>query len=275
MTTLSLITATKNSAATLKQCLDSVAAQTRVPDEHMIIDASSTDGCAELARHYVGHPLTVVGQRQRGLYQALNQGIQDSTGDVIGFLHSDDFYPEPSVLARVCELFSDPSVSAVYGDLDIVDRIHTDRVIRRWRGTSPQPLMTGWAPAHPTLFVRRRWYERCGYFDSDLTVAADYLSMLRFFSHRSFNARYHPGIKVTMRCGGVSTKSFGCLFTNTLQDWIAVRRAGFGFVGGLSAVFCKKARKLSQLFAYENSKPRRLEHAGESRITTTFMQEKS
>jgi len=169
----------------------------------------STDGTLEILRKREGHGLRVVSEPDAGIYDAMNKGVALATGEVVGILNADDVYAGPQVLARVAEVFRDPSVEACYGDLVYVDPEDTDRVLRYWRsGTgSPEKFRWGWMPPHPTFFVRRSVYERYGLFSLDLGSAADYELMLRFLVGHRIAAVYIPEVLVRMRTGGMSNAS--------------------------------------------------------------------
>jgi glycosyltransferase involved in cell wall biosynthesis len=113
---LSIITVTRNAARTIGDCLASVAAQSVRP-EHWIIDGASTDGTLEIVRAWTGHPVQVFSEPDRGIYDAMNKGIERVTGDIIGILNADDTYADPDVLGRVQKALEDASVDACYGDL--------------------------------------------------------------------------------------------------------------------------------------------------------------
>jgi len=86
----------------IKDCLASVARQT-FPAEHLVIDGLSTDGTVEVLSDFAGPPSTLswISEPDGGIYDAMNKGIALAKGDVIGFLHADDFYAGPRVLARL------------------------------------------------------------------------------------------------------------------------------------------------------------------------------
>ena len=117
---ISVITATFNSISTIAQSLDSVREQTYPHVDHVLIDGASTDGTLALLQSRREQFAVLVSERDRGIYHALNKGLDRATGDVVGFLHSDDWYPSPDVLSAVAAPFADPTVDAVYGDLEYV-----------------------------------------------------------------------------------------------------------------------------------------------------------
>lgn len=191
---------------------------------------------------------TFKSERDKGIYDALNKGIQLAKGDVIGFLHADDLYASVDVLLKISQAFDDPEVCAVYGDLEYVSQKNTSKVIRRWQSKpfDQRSLRWGWMPAHPTLYVRRDWYSKIGGFDISYRIAADYLSILRLFTQPNFKTVHIPEVLVTMRLGGASNKSVKAIAKKTQEDWSALRSCDFSVVSALRAIAGKNLSKLSQ-----------------------------
>ena len=245
---ITIITATWNCAATVADCLASVAVQSYAHREHVVIDGASTDGTVAVLEAHRDRLAVLVSEPDRGIYDALNKGIARATGEVVGFLHADDIYAGPEVLAHVAAAFADPAVSAVYGDLQYVRQDNPNQVVRHWRSTpfSPRRLAWGWMPPHPTLYVRRDWYSRISGFDTRYRIAADYDCILRLFSRPGFQAVYLPEVLVRMRLGGASNRSLANIVRKSREDLDALRRAGVGALGGWGALAWKNLSKLGQ-----------------------------
>lgn len=241
---ISLITITLNCRGVIKDSLDSVVKQHGLPCEHIVVDGASTDGTLDIVRGFA-HLTEVISEPDDGIYDALNKGVRRVSGEVVGFLHSDDLLAHPDVLTQITEAFEDPEVDAAYGDLVYVDAVNTDRVIRRWRAGEFQPrcLRRGWMPPHPTLYVRRSWYDKLGVFDTRYRIAGDYEFMLRLFSQPGFKAIYIPRVLVKMRVGGASNRSLRNILRKSKEDLHALRCNG---VGGWGTLVCKNLRKLGQ-----------------------------
>lgn len=205
---ISIITATYNSAATVRDTLQCVAVQQYDDIEHIIVDGISKDNTLAIIQEFP-HVAKVVSEKDRGIYDAMNKGVQLCTGDVIGILNSDDFYCNNEVLAKVMAAFNDPSVEAVYGDLQYVHPVDTQKVVRTWKAGKfkKKYFYFGWMPPHPTFFVKREVYERAGLFNISLRSAADYELMLRMLVKHNVQVRYIPEILVKMRAGGMSNAS--------------------------------------------------------------------
>jgi glycosyltransferase involved in cell wall biosynthesis len=147
-----------------------------------VIDGGSTDGTLQVLQAYAGRLAVLVSEPDRGIYAALNKGFPRVSGEVMGFLHSDDLFADAAVLSRIGTVFAEPEVDAAYGDLLYVSKDKPSRVVRTWRADAftPAKLARGWMPPHPTLYVRRRIYERHGQFDTSFS----HCRRLRF--HSSF-----------------------------------------------------------------------------------------
>lgn len=242
---ISLITAVYNSEATVGEAIASVAAQTYPDVEHIVVEGRSKDhslAAIEAARHT---RMRLISEADTGIYDALNKGISASTGDVVGFLHSDDTFAHEDVLARIAEAFRNADTEAVFGDLDYVAQHDPQRVIRHWSTGpfDPSRLQKGWMPAHPTLYLRRSVYERLGGYDTTFGISADYDFILRYFRQTSASSVYIPEVLYKMRMGGVSNRDLRRIRQKMAEDYRALRR---NKVGGVSTLMMKNISKLHQ-----------------------------
>ncbi len=224
MTKLTLLTASYNSAATIGDTLRSVAAQDYPDIEHIVIDGASKDDTMAVVAREGTHVAKAVSERDKGIYDAYNKGVGLATGEIIGFINSDDFYAHKGVASRVMELFAaDPSLEAVHADLVYVAQDDPAKVVRWWksRPCTEKSLARGFIPAHPTVFLRRSVYDKAGLFDLDYRLAADYEFLLRIFHTYAVNALYVPEIWVRMRTGGAT----GAGFEGIKRQNVEIRRA--------------------------------------------------
>jgi len=221
---ISVITATYNSAATVRDTLNSIASQQYPNVEHIIVDGLSKDNTLQIVNDFA-HVARVICEKDNGIYEAMNKGVQLATGEVVGILNSDDFYTGPSILTKVAAAFEDPAVEAVYGDLQYVKSNNLQVVTRTWKSGSYKKkyLYYGWMPPHPTFFVRRNIYEKCGLFNTTLRSAADYELMLRVLLKYNTRVAYIPEVLVKMRVGGMSNASLKNRFRANKEDIMAWR----------------------------------------------------
>lgn len=245
---ISVVTAVFNRADTVGDALASVRAQRCPAVEHIVIDGGSTDGTLDILHEHRGQLATLVSERDKGIYDALNKGVRLATGDVVGFLHADDMFEAPESLARVAAAFEDPSVGAVYGDLVYVRKDDPSHVVRYWQAGPYVPgcLARGWMPPHPTFYVRRSVYAQMGLFDTRFRISADYESILRILGRGGVKPAYLPHVLVRMRLGGVSNRSLGSMLLKSTEDYAAMR---LNRLGGVSALVRKNFVKLPQFLA--------------------------
>ena len=246
---ISIITITYNSAATLPRALESVRSQTYGDIEHIIVDGASSDGTKELIINYQLSILNSQSPKVRwisepdgGIYNALNKGIAMATGDVIGFLHSDDVLYSPDSIGQIAAAFESSGADVVYGDLEYR---HGDKVVRRWRSNAFRrgDLKYGWMPPHPTVYVRREVYRQVGPYDEWFRISADYDMILRIFT-AGYKTRYIPQVLVAMETGGASNRDAKARLSKTQEDYIALKKNHVG--AGLLTVACKQLRKIRQ-----------------------------
>jgi glycosyltransferase len=242
---ISVITVVRNCAGTIADAIASVSSQDHADVEHVVVDGASTDGTLEVLQRDRASIVSLVSEPDRGLYDAMNKGLGLASGEVIGFLHADDLFASHDVLSRVAEVFADPEVDIVYGDLLYVRKTDVRAVVRWWTAGdfNRSRLALGWMPPHPTVYVRRRVYERWGAFDTSLRIAADYDFMLRTLGSGEVRAAYLPDVLVRMRVGGASNRSLRNILRKSREDVRAMRLNGIPVLPALAG---KNLGKLGQ-----------------------------
>lgn len=222
---ISIITVCYNAADTLGDTLDSVAAQTYRNVEHIVIDGGSTDGTTGVLNAKGKRVAIWHSEPDRGMYDAMNKGLNLATGDVIGFLNSDDVFADDTVLAQVAEAFSKQGVDACYADLVYVDKGNMTKVTRYWKSRPYEDGLfeKGWMPAHPTFYARRWVYEKYGNYDLAYRRQSDFELTLRFLAVHKINTFYIPKVIVRMRSGGASRGVWHILEGN-IEAYLACRK---------------------------------------------------
>ena len=245
---ITIVTAVLNSKDFIEDCIQSILHQTHKDIEHIVIDGGSTDGTVGTIEKYQLGITKIVSERDNGIYDAMNKGIRFATGEVIGILNADDFYPDSDILEKVAQVFKNEHIESCYGDLEYVNAVNTAKVVRHWRSGSfhINKFYWGWMPPHPTFFVRRSVYQRYGLFNLNLGSAADYELMLRFLVKHRISTAYIPKVLVRMRMGGVSNAAVKNRIKANLMDREAWR------VNGLRpypwTLLFKPVRKFHQVF---------------------------
>ncbi len=228
MASISVITVCRNASRHIVGCLESVASQRHPEVEHLVIDGASTDGTADRVRETANPLVRLVSEPDGGLYDAMNKGLALAGGDIVGFLHADDFFAHADVLARVDAALAVAAVDACYGDLEYVAADDPGRVVRHWKAGDfhPGDFGSGWMPPHPTFYARAGVYRRHGGFDTRFRIGADWDLLLRFFEVGGIRARYLPEVMVRMRTGGISNRTWWNVFRNNLECLAAFRKYG-------------------------------------------------
>jgi glycosyltransferase involved in cell wall biosynthesis len=226
---ISIITVALNSEILIKNSIESVVKQNYQNIEYIIIDGGSLDHTISIAKTYKKHISKLISEPDKGIYDAMNKGLKIATGEIIGFLNSDDIYATNKVLSNVATLFKNkPFLDACYADLIYTDRIDTSKIVRYWKSSEfiPGSFSKGWCPPHPTFFVRRSVYERFGKFNLSYDISSDCELMMRFLEVHKINATYKPELWVKMRMGGLSNKSFKNILNQNQEVLIALKKHG-------------------------------------------------
>jgi glycosyltransferase involved in cell wall biosynthesis len=255
---VSIITVCFNSEQTIRDTIESVLGQTYGDIEHIIIDGASHDRTVEIAQNYLAHITKLVSEPDQGIYDAMNKGIHMATGDVIGMINSDDFYASNKAIEMVVDAMADGEFDACFGDLCYVDKNDPGRIVRYWKANAFEAgaFARGWAPPHPTFFVRRSVYERFGVFDLGFSIAADFELMMRFLEKHRIRAQYVPDVLVKMRMGGTTNRSLSNIWRQNREILRALSQ--HGCAANPIAFLVRKLLIRSRQFVLRSSAVRRL-----------------
>jgi len=243
---LSIITPTLNSEKTIEDCLRSVLRQTYKNIEHILVDGASSDKTIYIARK-ISPNIKIIVEKDEGIYYALNKGIKNATGDIIGILNSDDFYSSELVFEKIIKVFSEKNVESCYGDLRYVSKYKTSRVIRHWKAGefNSDNFKYGWMLPHPTFFVKKEVYNRYGFFDLNYHISSDYELMLRFLLKFRITTFYIPEVIVNMRVGGKSNSDIKHFLLKMKEDYLIMRKYS---LPAFISLFLKNISKICQFF---------------------------
>ncbi|MBC5773483.1 glycosyltransferase [Pontibacter sp. KCTC 32443] len=220
---VSIITIVFNNCETIADAIESVLEQTYPDIEYIVVDGMSNDGTVEIIRRYGNKITKFVSEKDSGLYDAINKGICLATGDVIGFLHSDDIFYSPESIAQIVEAFKANNTDSIYGDLLYVKKSDTNRIVRNWISGkyNRENFLLGWMPPHPTFYVKRELYQKLGLYNTKFRSAADYELMLRYLFKHKITTTYLPEKLVKMRVGGKSNVTLNNRIRANQEDYQA------------------------------------------------------
>lgn len=171
--TFSVVTCTWNSATYLGESIASVLAQDYPHIEYIFVDGGSSDGTIEQITS-LERPYRLLKNVRGGVSRAMNEGLRVATGDVIAYLHSDDYYLKPDVLSRVARHMEASGRKWLFGrTMTLADgELHPDDYVAP--RFSYANLLRGNFIPHPATFVRRELMQRAGGFNTGLKYAMDY-----------------------------------------------------------------------------------------------------
>jgi len=235
---VSIITVCFNIAETIEQTIKSVLGQDYKDIEYIIVDGRSTDGTLDIINRYKNRIANIISEPDNGIYDAMNKGLRSSTGDILATLNGDDVYADQTTVSQMAEFIQHNGLDAAYGDLIYVDRHDTGQVKRFWK---PGPYKKGafchgWVIPHPTFFCRKEIFEKFGYFNDTLQIAADFELMLRLIEKHQIKIDYMEKVIVKMGTGGKANVLRGIIQGNReiirsfrlnglrLSPWFFVRK---------------------------------------------------
>lgn len=226
---ISVITVAWNAAATISDTLRSVAAQTGVEIEHIIVDGGSTDDTVNIVGAHAGAGVIFISEPDNGLYDAMNKGVARASGELIGFLNADDYFCRTDAMALVAEAAAkDRYAQAIAGSVAIVRADNIQKLTRAYPSSqfSPWMLRFGHMPPHPGFYARREAFKAVGRFDPTIRIGADFEWMVRFFVLHAFRAVAIPETLVTLREGGLSNSGFASRKIINREAVSSLRRHG-------------------------------------------------
>lgn len=199
---VSVVTPVYNSIIFLKTCMDSILSQTYNNIEHVIIDNNSTDGTSELVEEYKKkyHNIIHLRSPDHGIYDAMNKGIEISTGEWLLFLGSDDTLHSKNIIQEVFLLDIHEKFDFIYGNVMWGE---TETIFNG--EFSELKLMYQNIP-HQAIFYHKSIFEKIGNYNINYKVWADWELNIRCFKNRDIRFRYIEKIISNYRLGGFSSK---------------------------------------------------------------------
>lgn len=235
---ISIITPCFNSEKTIEKTLQSVLKQTYPNYEYIIIDGGSTDGTLDIIEHYkenFGDKLTVVSEKDSGIYDAMNKGIRLAKGELIGIVNSDDFY-ELDALENVAKEYQNEKYAVFYGMLKVLSGEKEQAILFYNHEFLKQQMIN-----HPTCFVTKSVYDDFGVYNLDYKSASDYDFMLRISQNSEIVFKPIYKIISNFAIGGMSSSLIGA--KETLNLWYE-----YGTVSKKKYCFKKLYLQVLQIF---------------------------
>lgn len=217
---ITIITVCFNSGKTIEDTIKSILKQTHENYEYLIIDGGSSDNTLDIIKSYEKKfkgKLKYISEKDKGIYDAFNKGIRMASGDIIGFINSDDVLNGKDVFNKVVNNISD----GVYSDVLMMDN-NFNTPVRNF--ISGKPKKNGiFHPAHPTLYLRKGVYNSVGEYNIDYKIAADLDLMLRVIN-KGYKLNYVKDFFVLMRVGGTSTNGLKGYYKNFKESYRVLKK---------------------------------------------------
>jgi glycosyltransferase involved in cell wall biosynthesis len=247
---ITIITVCYNREATIEKAIKSVLEQNYHNIEYIVIDGNSTDGTKEIIESYRDKISQYISEPDKGMYDAINKGLQLATGDVIGLMHSDDEFYDKTAVKRIAARFDfDSTIDGIYGDGVYVSNDKQERLIRNRIGGvfSIKKVKSGWLPLHPTVYLKKTIINQYGLYNLDFKIASDTEFLLRYLYKYKIKMSYINTYIVKMRMGGMSTtakRAFEVLY----EDYKIYKYHG---LAAFRVVFLKKSIALRQYLVHK------------------------
>lgn len=241
---ISIITTCYNRNNTIASALESTLSQDYTNKELVVIDGGSKDGSVDTIKKYEDRLAFFISEKDSGMYNALNKGIKNCTGDIIGLLHSDDIFYEEKSLSKIADIFARTNADIIFANGQYVDEndIHNIKRVYKAKPFKKKYLKLGWIPLHTTIFVKKEVFENYGLYREDFQIASDYEISLRWFNNDLLKKEFLDDWTVKMRLGGKST-NIKQQKKKTVEDFKIIKEYG---LLGYTTLFSKIIRKIPQ-----------------------------
>lgn len=213
---VSVVTVTYNDAKNLKKTLEALLKQDYTDIESIIVDGGSTDNSVEIIKNFEKKfkgTVKWISEKDKGLYNAANKGIQMASGDLIGCYW--DVFSSPNIISKIVKKIETEGTDGVHGDLIYVK---SGKIIRYWK-MGKGTIRNGWMPAHPTLYLKKEVYAKYGLYNETYKCSGDYEFMVRCLQDETIRLSYIPEVLIHMFYGGVSTNGFDA-YKQSIQESI-------------------------------------------------------
>jgi glycosyltransferase involved in cell wall biosynthesis len=226
---ISIVTVVFNADPTIAQCIESVLNQDYPHIEYIIVDGKSTDDTLRIVHSYQERIDVIISEKDKGLYDAMNKGIQAASGDFIGIVNADDFLASPYVISHLASLItSHPNAEAICSSVAIFKEDKWNKPWRIYDATRFKlwQFRLGIQPPHPGCYIKRECFSQYGNYNSKYRISGDFDILLRFLYVHRIKAIYTDFISVHMRDGGLSSMGLKSKIKMNNEDLDALKSQG-------------------------------------------------
>ena len=244
MPLVSIVTVVFNGAAHLEQAITSVLAQGYRNIQYLVIDGGSTDGTLDIIRKYEDRIDYWLSEPDRGIYEAMNKGLQLARGELVGLLNADDFY-EPNAVEKVVARYLEKGLPVIYYGDNLV--LHDDLRLK-YRRYASLHYWLGMSICHQAMFVHRDIYPQLGGYREGFRLAADYDFLLRAVAAKT-PLIHVPAFLVTYRESGLT----GQHYMQSLNEARRINREHFGWLSRYHVVYLISYCKTTVLYLLQKT----------------------
>ena len=212
---ISIITVVFNSENSILSTLKSVRNQSYKNIEHIVVDGLSSDNTCKIVEDFGVEKL--ISEKDTGIYNAINKGISVATGDIVGLLHSEDYFESKNTISEIVQCFkNEEKCNYLYGNLKY---FRGNKTIRVWESKrfNQKDVKLGWMMPHTTLFCKKEIFESLGTYNEEYQISADYDFILRLVNS-DFKPFFFDEFITEMSIGGKSTKNLRNLYMKSMED---------------------------------------------------------
>ena len=246
---VSIITVCLNNEKYIKQTIDSVLKQTYYNIEYIIIDGKSTDTTVKIIKEYENKfngRMKWISEKDKGIYDAMNKGINIANGEIIGIINSGDFYVKNAVELVVSIFNFDNTINLIHGN--VIKFGFKNDISFLVKGTDKH-IEKRMSIQHPTCFISREIYKKYGKFDLKYKISADYELLLRF-RKEGIKFYYLDKVLCYFRIGGVSSNTYKALkeVEEIHKNYRGVIYSKLTYIRNIIMIYFKKLLKELLLF---------------------------
>jgi glycosyltransferase involved in cell wall biosynthesis len=238
---ISIITVSFNSGKTIENTILSLLDQSYNDVEFIVVDGGSSDDTLKIIKNYSSCISNYISEPDKGLYDAMNKGIALATGDIIGILNSDDVFSDVFVLENIAKFHQENDIDASIGNITQFNE--SGKTVRKYssKNWTPENLKIGFMPPHPSIFFKRKLFEKYGNYHLDFIIGADYELIVRFFIKHQISWKYSDITTTAMLIGGISSSGYKSykLISREIKKALELNNIKFSYFKVLSRVIWK------------------------------------
>ena len=240
---ISIITVVKNGMPFLKEAIESFDSQNYSNKEQIIVYSKSEDETEKYLNSLDSSKIIIKDEYSQNMYGALNLAIKNCSGDYIGILHADDFFPNKDLLSNLSKFIDEANPDIIYGNTKFCKKENVNHIIRIWNSTEfdRAKLKYGWMPPHTTIYIKKNIMLKNLYTEK-YSISGDYEFILKVLLNDKFIIKFFNKTLIIMRAGGESTK-ISSVLKKFRQD---IQISKKFFKNYYICIFLKIFRKLNQ-----------------------------